>query len=120
MIGIGCYIIVFIDCVYSIYVDPHKFHKLRVFMKCSILSFCHYSPLYLFASALCVDFLAMLMEYRITIKNKLYPKLWLFINFVILMDLGLLVLLPESITVVIIVSLLVVLVIVIEAFIHYR
>jgi hypothetical protein len=91
VIGIVCYALALTDCLYSLYSNPLLFFKLRLFTKASLLSICHISPIYLFSSALALDFLCLIIEYRITKEQKSHEKLWLYNNIMLDICLGLLI-----------------------------
>lgn len=66
VLGIVCFGLAFVDCLFSMYQNPLHFFKLRILAKATLLSISHLSPIYLFSSALALDFLCIVIEYRVT------------------------------------------------------
>lgn len=120
MIGIVCYALALTDSLYSLYSNPLLFFKLRLFTKASLLSLCHISPIYLFSSTLALDFLCLIVEYRITKEQKSHERLWLYNNIMLDICLGLLIYIHSHFVMLIFVGIISLSVLVIEFYVHYQ
>ena len=57
ILGIIVYTLVFMECLYRLIIESSKryCYKIRIFIKASLLSLAHLSPIYLLSAAICVD-----------------------------------------------------------------
>lgn len=81
IIGIVLYIIIVMDCFWSLYQSKTYIYKLRILIKATMLSLMHFSPVYVAASTLVVDTLFVFAEFCLLKDMKPYPKLWVINNF---------------------------------------
>lgn len=109
-----------LDCIQSVYERREEFYRVRIVIKFSLLSLSHISPLYIFISAFVVDFLAFIMEYRISHTQSMFPKLFITTNLLTQLNLGLLVLLPEKLIVLFTIVFILFIVLIIEVYVHYN
>ena len=120
VVGIICLIVVFFDCLLSIKESPLFFFKLRTFAKAVLLSACWLSPLYIFCTALIVDVLLMVIEFRLTKTHKSHPKLWLLNNFLANFTLLILVIIHSHYFTLIFASLFVLGIVAVELYVHCK
>lgn len=98
ILGIALYFAVFIEVCYSLKVKGRQsFWKLRVFLKATILSLCHWSPIYLIASTLFIDVILIIVEYKLCIYSQVFQKSWIAANLCANMALVLVVFAPTVI-----------------------
>lgn len=55
ILGIVLYIIILMECFWSLYQSKTYIYKIRIIIKATMLSLMHFSPVYIAASALVVD-----------------------------------------------------------------
>ena len=120
VLGIMCLVLSFADSIYSLKESPLYFFKLRVFVKAILLSSCYNSPLYLFCAAFIADILLMIIEFRLSREQKPHPKLWVFNNVFADLALLLLVFIHSHYVTLIFASLMVLIIVVIEFYVHYK
>lgn len=71
IIGILLYFSIVCECIYKITLDKTlNFWKIRVFIKATLLSLSHLSPIYLLSSTVVIDLVLVIVEYKLC----QYPK----------------------------------------------
>lgn len=68
ILGILIYTIILLDAIKSFTESKAKFHKIRVVIKGTLMTFIYWSPVPLFAAMAFIDAAIMLLEYRIKVK----------------------------------------------------
>ena len=109
------------ETLYRLY-DNHVayFWRLRVFLKAAILSLAHFSPVYLLTVAVLVDLILLGIEHRLCRYPQYFGKFWLFAHIAINFALIMLVFLPVIELALLTVSLVILMVLISEAIMHYR
>lgn len=120
ILGIVFLVLCVLDCLVSLIVNVENFYKTRILIKAVVLSVCHFSPLYIFCSSIAVDFILMVIEYRLTSDHKTHPKIWVFNNFLCIIVLAIAVLLHYHFVTLISVSVIVLFIICLELYVHYH
>ena len=115
------YFAILIEICYSIKVKGRlSFWKIRVFLKATILSLCHLSPVYLIASTLFIDLILIVVEYKLCIYSQVFMKSWIIANICANIALVLVVFAPTVIISLLFVSLFVVGALGLECYMHYK
>lgn len=121
ILGILVYFAMLCECIYKVAQDRvYNFFKIRVMIKATLLSLSHFSPIYLLSSAVLIDIILLIIEFKISEYSKRYCKFWLFAHISCNLALILLVFLPIIELTMIMVSCMLFLAIVSEAIIHYK
>lgn len=95
ILGILIYFCMLCECVYKISQDKvYNFYKVRVMIKATLLSLSHFSPIYLLSSAVLIDIILTIVEFKMSEYSKTYCQYWLFAHISCNLALILLVFLP--------------------------
>jgi len=110
-----------IEVCYSLKVKGREsFWKIRVFLKATLLSLCHWSPVYLIAATLFVDVILIIVEYKLCIYSQVFMKSWIIANLCANVALVLVVFAPTVIISLLFVTLFIVVSLVLESYMHYK
>lgn len=121
ILGILVYFSLMCECIYKLVQDKSQnFWKIRVFLKATLLSLSHHSPVYLLASTVVVDIILLIAELQLNPHAKKYCGFWTFANVTCNLSLILLVFLPIIMLTMVLVSVFLLFVLIAEAVIHYR
>lgn len=89
-------------------------------LKATILSLSHFSPIYLLSAAICLDFILIVVQYRLSLYPRLYKIPWCIANILANLATVLIIFVPAVVISLITVTLFIVIAIVAEAYIHYK
>lgn len=121
ILGIALYFAALIEVCYSVKVKGSlSFWKIRVFFKATILSLCHWSPVYLIASTLFIDVILIIIEYKLCIYSRVFKISWALANICANIALVLVVFAPTVIISLLFVTLFVVGALAMEGYMHYK
>jgi hypothetical protein len=120
VLGIFTFIIVFADAIRSIYSSNQQCNKLRIVVKAVFMALMFMSPIPLFAGMVVIDISMMMYEYKVKSKQWAIPKLWLFCQMNCLIGYASLIFLSNMIMGLIIASICILLVVLIDSYLHYR
>ena len=95
-----------------------NFHKMRIFIKSSILCVLHLNPLYFFIALFCFEISAISIDYFVRKTEKPSPKVEFLQHIFINVTLGMIISVPNSILALIVVSALIVTVIILDIYIN--
>ena len=119
--GIVLYFAALCETSYKVYTTGFvHFWRVRTFVKATLLSLSHFSPVYLVSAAVLIDLILVAIEYKIAVYPKRFARWWIFANLAINLALLLLIYLPVIQLSLITISLIIVLVLICEAVMHYR
>ena len=110
-----------IEVCYSLKVKGREsFWKIRVFLKATLLSLSHWSPVYLIAATLFVDVILIIVEYKLCIYSQVFMKSWIIAQICANVALVLVVFAPTVIISLLFVTLFIVASLVLESYMHYK
>ena len=118
MVGIAVYSLLFAYTIYSLYLDRKNFYRARVLIKATLLTFANVSPIYIFCSAVVIDFVCIIIDYFM-VKRQFY-KMWVWKNVLLNFALIILAIMPSSKLSLIIATAFVTIVFVLDVITHVR
>lgn len=121
ILGICIYAAIICEAAYKLYIDRITyFWRLRVILKATVLSLAHFSPIYLFCTAILLDLMLLTVEYRLCRYPKYFGRWWMFAHIATNLSMIMLVFLPVIQLSLLLVSLFLVFVVISEVVMHYR
>jgi hypothetical protein len=120
IIGILLFVVVGVVNVWMAVSSIHRINKVRILVKTTFLSLLYVSPVYLIPIALGVELIFVIAEYNIKKAAKLHPHIWLTNQLLVNLALVSLILLSNSMLSVLIPSILVVVALFLDLYIHIR
>ena len=121
ILGILLYFAALCETLYRLYTSVVvHFWRIRVFMKATLLSLAHFSPIYLVSTAVLVDLILVAIEYKICIYPKRFARWWIFSNITVNLALLILLYLPSVQISLFTISLFLLLAIIAEAVMHRK
>jgi hypothetical protein len=120
LLGILIFAVVLFDAIQSFSSSHQQCNKLRVVVKAFFMGIMFISPISIFAGMVAIDISMMIFEYKVKLKRWAVPKLWLFNQIICLISYAALIFLPSMQLGIIIVSILIVVVILFDSYLHYK
>jgi hypothetical protein len=118
IIGILIFIIIGVVNIWMTISNIFRINKIRVMVKAIFLSLIYISPIYLLPMAAGIEVIFILFEYNIKKATKLHPHLWLVNQILINLSLASLVLLYSSLLSIYLSAVLIIVVLMIDLYIH--
>ena len=118
VLGIILYVITFGLCLNSLHQD-WSFGLLRLFVKGTLLSVAHFNPIYIFAVAITMDMFLVFIELKVRYQSIINPSMFLISQLLVNFSLSIFFYLPDSLIAIYLSAAAVVLVLLIEIYLHY-
>lgn len=121
IMGIVLYVVALCEIIYRMNKDVKlHFWRVRIFVKATLLSLSHFSPIYLLSASVLIDLVLIIIEFKICQYPPRFARWWIFANVTVNLALLLLIYLPVIQLSLYTITLLLVLVIAAEGVMHYK
>ena len=82
--------------LYSVYQKKENFYRVRIFLKATFLSICHFNPIIMVSISIILDILLVCLQFIVVENGVAWKKIWLVNHLLLDIVLALIFLLPHS------------------------